>query len=91
MNAHDKDDGMQDMYNMSRSNIWKNYGHMQDNVWIMRKGYEKREYGWMKESESQDQRQERMMNSRWKYGRSIRKFGMDGACPQCGVQVEEEK
>ena len=36
--------------------------------------------GW-KESESQDQRWKQMMNSRWKYGRYVRKSGMDGACP----------
>ena len=33
MNEHDKDDGIQDIYNMSRSNIWKNYGSMYDNGW----------------------------------------------------------
>ena len=42
-NEHDKDDGMQDMDDMSRSNKWKEYGCMQENVWIMRKGY-----GWTK-------------------------------------------
>ena len=46
--------------------------------------------GW-KESESQDQRWKRMMNIRWKYGSYVWKSGMDGACPQCRVQVEEEK
>ena len=41
--------------------------------------------GW-KESESQDQRWTRMMNGKW----NIRKSGMNGACPQCRVQGEEE-
>ena len=40
-NEHDKYYGMQDMDSMSRSNIWKNYGSMQENVQIMRKGYVK--------------------------------------------------
>ena len=44
---HEKEYGMQDMDSMSRSNIWKNYGSMQDNVWIMRKGHEK--WIWMDE------------------------------------------
>ena len=25
------------------------------------------------------------------YGRQVRKSGMDGTCPQCRVQVEEER
>ena len=33
MDEHDKDYGMQDMDNMSRSNTWKSYGRMQDNEW----------------------------------------------------------
>ena len=43
MNEHerDKDYGMQYMDSMSRSNTWKNYGCMQDNVWKMHKGYVK--------------------------------------------------
>ena len=45
----------------------------------------------LKESESQDQRWKQMMNGRWNYGRYVWKFGMVGACPQCRVQVEEEK
>ena len=40
-NEHDKDDGMEDMDNMSRSKIWKDYRRIYDNVWIMRKGYRK--------------------------------------------------
>ena len=39
MNEHEKDYGMQDMDSMSRSNVWKDYGCMWDNVWIMCKGY----------------------------------------------------
>ena len=31
------------------------------------------------------------MNARQKYQRYVRKFGMDGAFPQCRVQVEEKK
>ena len=31
-NEHDKDYGMQDMENMSRSNVWKDYGSMQEYV-----------------------------------------------------------
>ena len=30
----DKDYGMQDRDNMSRSNIWKHYGSMQEDVWM---------------------------------------------------------
>ena len=41
MDEHDKDYGMQDMHSMSRSNIWKDYGSMYDNVWIERKGHGK--------------------------------------------------
>ena len=44
-----------------------------------------------KEMKGQDQRWKRIMNGRWKHGRSIRKSGMDGACPQCRVQVEKGK
>lgn len=44
---HDKDYGRKDMDRMSRSNIWKDYGSIYDNVWIMCKGYVKWEYGWM--------------------------------------------
>ena len=47
-------------------------------------------YGWMK-GESQDQRWNRMMDNRWKYGRYVRQCGMVGACPQFRVQVEDEK
>ena len=46
--------------------------------------------GW-KQSECQDQRGKRMMNGRCKYGRYAWKSGMDEACPQCRVKVEEEK
>ena len=46
---------------------------------------------WMDESESQDQRWKRMMNARWNDGRYVWTYGRDGACPQCRVQVEEEK
>ena len=41
MDEHDKDYGMQDMDNMSRSNRWKDYGMMQENIWMMQKGYVK--------------------------------------------------
>ena len=33
MDEHDKDYGMQDMDNMSRSNVWKDYGSMYENGW----------------------------------------------------------
>ena len=33
----------------------------------------------------------RMMNGKWKDRRYVWKSGRDGACPQCRVQVEEEK
>ena len=46
---------------------------------------------WKVHSESQDQRWKMMMNGRWKYGRYVWKFGMDGACTKCRVQVEVEK
>ena len=90
-NEHDKDDGMQDMDGMSRSNRWKDYGCMQENVWIMCKGHGK--CIWMDErkSGSQDQRWTKMMNNRWKRIGYVWKGSMDGACPQCRVQVEEEK
>ena len=39
-NEHDKDQGMQDRDSMSRSNRWKDYGSMWENVWISA-------YGWM--------------------------------------------
>ena len=32
-----------------------------------------------------------MMNDRWKHIGYVWKSGMDGACPQCRVQVEEKK
>ena len=32
-----------------------------------------------------------MMNGKWKHGRYVRQCGMDGAFPQCRLQVEEEK
>ena len=41
MDEHDKGYGMKDMDSMSRSNIWKDYGSMQEDVWITRKGHEK--------------------------------------------------
>ena len=44
-----------------------------------------------KERECQDQRGTRMMNNRWKRIGYVWKGSMDGACPQCRVQVEEEK
>ena len=45
---------------------------------------------WMDEkgNENQDQRRKYgIMNGKW----NIRKSGMNGACPQCRAQVEEEK
>ena len=91
MNEHDKDYGMQDMDDMSRSNRWKEYGGMQENVWIMCKGHGK--CIWMDERKVKVKIKDgkRMMNGRWKYGRYVWKRGMVGACPQCKVQVEEGK
>ena len=80
---------MQDMDSMSRLNIWKNYGRMYDNLWRMCKEYGKCIDERKVEVKIKDGK--RMMNGRWKHGRFVRKSGMDGACPQCRVQVEEEK
>ena len=44
MDEHDKDE---EMDSMSRSNRWKDYGCMQENVWIMHMDMESAN-GWMK-------------------------------------------
>lgn len=41
MDEHDKDYEMKNMDSMSTSKRWKEYGSMQDNVWIMHKEHGK--------------------------------------------------
>ena len=60
-------------------------------VWIRCKGYGKGMWMDERKSESQDQRWKMMMNGRGRRIGYVRKNGMDGACPQCRAQVEEEK
>ena len=67
--------------------LWKYVGKCVDDVQGIWKVHMD---GW-KQSGSQDQRWKRMMNARWNDGRYVWTCGRDGTCPQCRVQVEEEK
>ena len=60
-------------------------------IWIMWKGYGK--HIWMDERKVKVKIKDgsEIMNGRWKYGRYVWKFGMDGVFPQYRVQLEEEK